>query len=169
MNLVNRTPSQRDFLLHRGCFDSVKEEEVEVVVGELSFQNGTPRDSNCTELIGMLLFECVDVDPNSPPEETRQEERNGSTPVLDLNNMDVGNVSPEVNVIDQDSSHSSPARTALKRASSTQTVVLSSIPLFFSQEQVVVPPLSNDTASEEKKNRMSLPSDLVCSNYEYEL
>ena len=75
MNLVNRTPSQRDFLLHRGCFDSVKEEEVEVVVGELSFQNGTPRDSNCTELIGMLLFECVDVDPNSPPEETRQEER----------------------------------------------------------------------------------------------
>lgn len=147
----------------------MKEEEAEVVVRELSFQNGTPRDSDCTELIGTILFECIDVDPNSPPEETRQEERNSSTPVLDLNNMDVGNASPEVNVIDQESPHSSPARMALKRASSTQAVVLSSIPLFFSQEQVVVPPLSSDTASEEKKNRMSLPSDLVCFGCEYEL
>lgn len=75
--------------------------------------------------------------------------------------MGAGNASPDISVIKQESSHSSPARTALKRASSTQTVVLSSIPLFFSQEQVVVPPLSSEAVSEGKKNRMSLPSDLV--------
>ena len=147
--------------MSRGCFDSMKEEDTKVIVGELSFQNETPRDSDCTELIGITEFECVHVDPNSPPEETTQEERQASTPVLNVSTMDVGNGSPEVNVVDDASPHSSPARTAIKRANSTQTAVLSSIPLFFSQEQVVVPPLSSDTVSEEKKNRMSLPSDLV--------
>ena len=47
----------------------------------------------------------------------------------------------------------------LKRASS-QAPILPSIPLFFSQEPVIVPIL-DDSNSEEKKSRLSLPSDLV--------
>ena len=59
------------------------------------------------------------------------------------------------------SPQSSPATPSkpLKRASS-QAPILPSIPLFFSQEPVVVPTL-DDSNSEEKKSRLSLPSDLV--------
>ena len=55
-------------------------------------------------------------------------------------------------------SPSTPTKT-LKRTSS-QAPILSSIPLFFSQEPVVVPTL-DESSSEEKKSRLSLPSDLV--------
>ena len=59
------------------------------------------------------------------------------------------------------SSQSSPSTPSkpLKRTSS-QAPILASIPLFFSQEPVVVPTL-DESGSEEKKSRLSLPSDLV--------
>lgn len=54
MDSSNRTPSQRDFIKRMGCFTSFKERRSEDEGGELSFHNGTPRDLDCTELIGKL-------------------------------------------------------------------------------------------------------------------